>query len=92
MDNERLIDLRESDLRAIVASEVAKVLRATTRGSGSQIVSGRKKIAEALGIGTDKLDQMVADGYLRGAVKKNGRTMICDINKAFEAFNDEWNN
>lgn len=54
-------------------------------------MSGRKKIAEALGIGTDKLDQMVADGYLRGAVKKNGRTMICDINKAFEAFNDEWN-
>lgn len=92
MDNERLIDLRESDLRAIVASEVAKALRATIRGSGSQIVSGRKKIAEALGIGTDKLDQMVADGYLRGAVKKNGRTMICDINKAFEAFNDEWNN
>ncbi len=92
MDDERLIDLRESDLRAIVASEVAKALRATTPSSGSRIVRGRKKIAEALGIGTDKLDQMVADGYLRGAVKKNGRTMICDINKAFDAFNDEWNN
>lgn len=91
MSDRRLIDITESELRQIVASEVASALSCINTGS-SNIVSGRANIAKALSISTDKLDQMVAEGYLRGAIKKNGRTMICDINKAFEAFNDEWNN
>lgn len=90
--NRRLIDITEDDLRELVAREVTRALCASDLATASPgIVRGRKNIAGALGIGVDKLDKMIANGDLKGAVKKNGRTLICDINKAFNAFNDQWN-
>lgn len=90
MDSTRLIDLTESDLRRLIATEVRDALRDAQPATARKIVSGRKHIAAALGISVDKLDRLIRDGYLAGAVQQNGRTMICDINKAFAAFGDEW--
>lgn len=91
--NRRLIDITEEDLRELVAREVKSALRTTevATASAQGIVSGRKNIAKALGIGVDKLDNMIAKGDLKGAVKRNGRTLICDITKAFNSFSDQWN-
>lgn len=89
--DKRLIDLTESDLTTLIEQAVRETLATMQPSRTGSVVSGRKNIADALGISTDKLDRMVADGYLKGAIKKNGRTMICDINKAFNAFSDEWN-
>lgn len=90
MDTERrLIDLTAGDLYALVRTAVSEITRQSP-AQQTAIVSGRKNIAAALGISVDKLDQLVRDGYLADAVKQNGRTMICDINKAFAAFGDEW--
>lgn len=91
MDSTRLIDLTESDLRRLIATEVRDALRDAQPAQARKIVSGRKNIAAALGISTDKLDAMIAAGDLDGAVRKNGRTLICDIAKAFDAFADPYN-
>lgn len=89
MDTERrLIDLTAGDLYALVRTAVSEITRQAHQQT--TIVSGRKNIAATLGISVDKLDQLVRDGYLAGAVKQNGRTMICNIDKAFAAFGDEW--
>lgn len=89
MDTERrLIDLTAGDLYALVRTAVSEITRQAPQQT--TIVSGRKNIAATLGISVDKLDQLVRDGYLAGAVKQNGRTMICDINKAFDHFGDDW--
>ena len=85
-----MIDLTAGDLYALVRTAVSEITRQSPAQQTAAIVSGRKNIAAALGISVDKLDQLVRDGYLAGAVKQNGRTMICDINKAFDHFGDEW--
>ena len=87
----RLIDLTESDLVELIRQVVLSTTTATTpSGASSNIVSGRANIAKALGISVDTLDRRIQDGTLKRAIRKNGRTIICDINKAFNDFNDIW--
>lgn len=87
----RLIDLTESDLVELIRQVVLSTTTATTPSStSSNIVSGRANIAKALGISVDTLDRRIQDGTLKRAIRKNGRTIICDINKAFNDFNDIW--
>ena len=93
MTDRRLIDLTEQELYESISRIVADALTRVKHESteSATIVRGRKNIARALGISEDKLDKMVKEGTLKRAVKKNGRAMICDINKAFEDFNDIYN-
>lgn len=78
------------DLYQLVRTAVSEMVGEASTGRPS-IVSGRKNIASALGISVDKLDKMIAQGDLGSSIKRNGRSIICDIDKAFDAFNDKYN-
>lgn len=87
-ENRRLIDMTEADLYALIKEILSEERPAPVN---SKIVRGRSNIAHALGISKDKLDRLIADGTLKNAIRKNGRVVICDVQKAFLSFNDIWN-